>query len=191
MSEVLLLLTDRWADWEASFAVAFINSSHQYVIKTIAADKLPKTSIGGLRVEIDYNINEYQQFDKLAMIIIPGGYSWKESRHEKIAEFVRIISSSNIPIAAICGATIFLGKWGFLDFVKHTGDDLELFKSEQGYNGQDYYVTAQVIKDKGFITANETASVEFAYEIFKELKIDDDSEIKIWYNNFRNGIAQG
>lgn len=190
MKEVLLVLTDRWADWEASFAAAEINSSPEYVVKTIAVDKHPKVSIGGIRAEIDYSIKEYQQFDKLAMIILPGGYSWKEGRHEEIADFVRRVSASNIPVAAICGATIFLGKWGFLNNVKHTGDDPELFQSEQGYNGQDYYVPAQVVVDKGFITANETASVEFAYEIFKLLKLDDAQEIESWYDNFKNGAIR-
>ena len=190
MKEVLLVLTDRWADWEASFAIAVINSVPNYVVKTIAVDKLPKVSIGGIRAEIDYSIEEYQQLDKLAMIIMPGGYSWKEGQHEEIANFVQKVSASHIPVAAICGATIFLGKWGFLDGVKHTGDDLELFQSEEGYNGQDFYVRAQVVVDKNFITANETASVEFAYEIFKILKVDTPSEIDIWYDNFRYGAVR-
>jgi putative intracellular protease/amidase len=190
MKEVLMLLTDRWADWEASFAAAEINSSHEYIIKTIAVDKLPKASIGGIRAEIDYSIEEYQQLDKLAMLILPGGFSWKESRHEEIADFIRRVIASDIPVAAICGATIFLGKWGFLDSVKHTGDALELFQNEQGYNGKAYYVPAQVVVDKGFITANETASVEFAYEIFKLLKLDDAQEIEAWYDYYKNGAVR-
>jgi len=49
--EVLLVLTERWADWEASYAIAGINSTQQYVVKTIAIDKYPKVSIGGLSVK--------------------------------------------------------------------------------------------------------------------------------------------
>jgi putative intracellular protease/amidase len=190
VKEVLLVLTNRWADWEASFAVSVINSVPMYKVKTIAIDNLPKVSIGGIRAEIDYSIKEYQQLDNLAMIILPGGYSWKEDQHEEIANFVQKVSASHIPVAAICGATIFLGKWGFLNSVNHTGDDLDLFQKEKGYNGQDYYVSAQVVVDKGFITANETASVEFAYEIFKILKVDEAQEIEIWYDNFSNGTAR-
>ena len=188
LKEVLLVLTDRWADWEASFAIAEVNSVSQYIVRTIAVDMSSKTSIGGIRVEIDYAAANYQITDNLAMVILPGGFSWKEERHDEIADFIRKAESMNIPIAAICGATIFLGKHGFLDHRKHTGDDLEQFLCEQGYNGSELYVPAQIVTDKGFITANETASVEFAREIFRILRIDSDDEIEKWYDNFKHGV---
>lgn len=188
--EVLLLLTDCWADWEASFAIAEVNSVPEYTVKTIAVDHLPKASIGGMRVEIDYTINDYQCLDNLAMVILCGGYSWKENRYDEIAAFIKNVKDFNVPVAAICGATIFLGKHGFLDNIKHTGDDLEFFLSEQGYNGQACYVSAQVVADNGFITANETAGVDFAYEIFKTLKIDTDEEINLWRDKFKNGAVR-
>lgn len=192
--EVLLLLTDRWADWEASYAIAEINSTEQYVVKTIAIDTQPKASIGGLNVGIDYSIDDYQSFDNLAMIILPGGFSWGEHRYDEIADFVRRAHDSGIPIAAICGATIFLGKHGFLDNIKHTGDELEYFQEElsdeEGYNGKEHFVSAQLMNDNGFITANETAAVDFAYEIFRELKIDTNEELGLWYDKFKNGMIR-
>lgn len=118
-NEILLLLTERWCDWEAAYAIAVANSFSEYTVKTIAAE--------------------------------------------------------GIPIAAICGATTYLCRHGFLNHVKHTGDSLELFRSQDGYTGQELYVSAQVVADGGFITANETAAVEFAYEIFKLLKVDSDA----------------
>lgn len=186
--EVLVLLTDRWADWEAAYAIAPINSDEAYTVKTIAADKGAKVSIGGIRAEIDYTIGSYRHFDNLAMLILPGGYAWREGRHEEIAEFVKKIIALEIPVAAICGATLFLGKHGFLDKVKHTGNDLARFQKEQGYNGQDFYVSAQVAVDKGIITANETAAVEFAHGILGLLNVYDD--VDDWYDYFKNGIAR-
>ena len=32
--DVLLLLTDRWADWEASYAIVEVNSVPRYSVKT-------------------------------------------------------------------------------------------------------------------------------------------------------------
>lgn len=64
------------------------------------------------------------------------------------------------------------------------------YYGKQGYNGQDYYVPAQVVVDKGFITANETASVQFAYEIFKVLKLADAGEIEAWYDYHKNGAIR-
>lgn len=52
------------------------------------------------------------------------------------------------------------------------------------------YVPAQVVADGGFITANETAAVEFAYEIFKLLKVDSDEEMGQWFDNFKYGAVR-
>jgi len=190
--EVLLLLTDHWADWEAGYAVVGINLAEQYVVKTIAVDKQPKVSIGGMRAEIDYSIADYQNFDNLAMVILAGSFSWGEYRYDEIADFIRKIRGFDIPVAAICGATIFLGKHGFLDNVKHTGDEPEYFQEmledEEGYKGQAHFVVAQSVNDGGFITANETAALEFARDIFHTLNTDTDEEIDSWYEKYKRGM---
>ena len=188
--DVLLLLTDRWADWEAAYAIAEVNSVPQYQVKTIAADRRPKVSIGGLRAEIDLTLGEYRDFEKLAMLILPGGFAWQERPHEEIAAFVRRVAGVGIPVAAICGATIFLGRHGFLDGVAHTGDDLELFEAHKGYRGRNFYESAQVATEGGFITANETAAVDFAYEIFKTLAIDTMEELDAWREKFGKGMTR-
>ena len=189
-NEILLLLTDRWCDWEASYAIAVANVFSDYVVKTIALDTSPKVSMGNLCVNIDYSIDNYLNFSNTAIIILPGGLSWEENDYDKIAEFIRRISNASVTVAAICGATTFLCRHGFLNDIKHTGDSLELFQSQRGYCGQALYVPAQVVVDGGFITANETAAVEFAYEIFKILKVDSDVEMAKWYDNFKYGAIR-
>ena len=189
-NEVLIVLTEGWNDWEASYAIAVINSFSDYVVKTIAVDYVPKTSMGGINASIDYNINDYQNLNNLAMVILPGGLSWEENDYSEIAEFIKKIIELKIPVAAICGATTFLCKHGLLDNVKHTGDSLELFQKQKRYRGETFYIPAQVVVDNKIITANETAAAEFAYEIFKILEIDSDEEIEQWYDNFKNGAIR-
>jgi len=167
-----------------------INSFSDYVVKTISVNTIPKVSMGGIKAEVDYCIGSYQNFHNLAMIILPGGFSWEENDYDEIAGFIQSAVKLDIPIAAICGATTFLCKHGFLNQVKHTGDSLELLLSQKNYRGQSLYVPAQVVVDGGFITANETAAVEFAYNIFKILKVDNDEEIERWYDNFKNGAVR-
>ncbi|UQZ89086.1 glutamine amidotransferase [Deltaproteobacteria bacterium Smac51] len=190
MKDVLVLLTNKWADWEAAYAIAEVNSVPEYAVKTIALDSAPKVSIGGVRAAVDYELSQYRDFSRAALLILPGGFSWGESKHEEIAAFIAKAIEAKVPVAAICGSTIFLGRHGFLDKVKHTGDDLDLFLKEPGYGGKDFYVAAQVVTDKGLITANETAAVEFAYEIFKLLKIDEPAELDRWFDNFKRGMAR-
>ena len=188
--EVLLVLTDQWADWEASFAVWLVNSVPEYTVKTIAECKQPKVSAGGLRVEIDYTINEYENFDNLAMVILTGSFSWGKHQYDEIAKFIGQARDASIPIAAICGGSVFLARHGFLDSVKHTGNSLERFKKEPDYSGQDFFITAQVVVDQGIITANETAALEFAREIFRILKVYTDEDMDEWYDEFKHGMVR-
>lgn len=189
-NEILLVLTDQWNDWEASYIIAVANSYSEYVVKTIAIDSEDKASMGGIRARVDYSIHQYQSFEHLALVLLPGGLSWEKNKYNEIAEFIKTAIEKKIPIAAICGATLFLCRHGFLNHVKHTGDSPELFHSQEGYTGSDLYIPAQVVMDHGIITANETAAVEFAYHIFKLLKVDSDEEIEQWYDNFKNGAVR-
>ena len=188
--DVLLLLTNNWADWEAAYTIPLVNSVPMYTVKTVAVDKQAKVSAGGLRVEIDHTLDEYQDLSSAAMLILPGGFDWQNDRHDAIAAFVKKAMDAKVPIAAICGATIFMGKHGLLDHVKHTGDELELFQKEEGYAGQDNYVSAQVVADGGVITANETAALEFARAILGQLDIGADEALDGWYGYFKDGMAQ-
>ena len=76
-NEILLILTDQWNDWEASYAIAVANSFSEYVVKTIATDIHDKISMGGIIAKVDYSIKNYQNFEHLAMIILPGAFHGK------------------------------------------------------------------------------------------------------------------
>ena len=189
---VLLVLTDYWADWEAAYAVAGINDVQGYVVRTVAMDSSPKASIGGVRAAVDYCVGDYDDFSDVGFIILPGWYTWMEGNYDEIASFVKRARSSDVPIAAICGATLFLAKHGFLNEVKHTGDEREYFletlRSEKEYTGEEYFVPAQSVNDGGFITANETAALDFAVEILRTLAISSNEEIMQWRDKHKNGM---
>ena len=187
--EVLLVLTPRWADWEASYAIAEINSTADYTVKTISLDQKPVISIGGVKAVVDYCFSSYQNIEELAMIIMPGGFSWANSEIPELDVLLHQALVSNIPIAAICGATVYLAKRGFLDNIRHTGDTPAAFASLAGYQGFANFQLCQFVNDGGIITANETAALEFAREIFLTLEIDSVEEIERWYNTFKKGLV--
>ena len=87
-----------------------------------------------------------------------------------------------------------MAKHGFLDDVQHTGDALDYFMEqlcgEKNYKGKTNFVSSQVVVDGGFITANETAALEFAREIFRVLEIDVSDEIDAWYDKFKHGMTR-
>lgn len=81
-NEILLLLTDKWCDWEASYAIAVTNAFSDYVVKTIALNKSPKVFMGNLCANVDYCMNEYLDFSNAAIIVLPGGLSWEENDYD-------------------------------------------------------------------------------------------------------------
>lgn len=142
--------------------------------------------MGGIKAPIDYTIESYTGYDQLALVLIPGGLAWETNDFPDIAKFLKGIKERNITLAAICGSAFFLCKHGFLNQIKHTGDSLEFFKSAAGYTGENLYIETQVVVDQGIITAKETGTIEFTYEIFKLLSIDTPEELEIWYNRFKH-----
>lgn len=189
--DVLLVLTEEWADWEAAYAIAEINTLPQYGVKTLAVRGEPVPSLGGVKAVVDCTLADYGDPAGAAMVILPGGMDWQRREHPEILAFVRRAAEAKVPVAAICGATVFLARNGVLDGVRHTGDEIGYFTRHGSYGAAADFVAAQVAEDGGFITANETAALEFARAIFHRLAIDAPEEIEGWYQKFKGGMFQG
>lgn len=192
MRDVLVFLTDGFADWESSYVMAALNQPHTgYQIKTIAIDKDPKQSIGGLRALPDYSLKDFSDFSNVAMLIITGGNDWKNEKNRQAKYLVDAAIDNGIPIAAICDATTFLAKNGFLEKNKHTGYSLAYLKQEApNYRGDENYIEAQSISDGNLITANETGALEFAKQILEKLGVleVDGEQLDEWYRLYKNGF---
>lgn len=187
MKKVLVFLTDGFADWEASYVTAELNkSSTGYQVETVALDKEPKISMGGLKVLPDYSMDDAPE--TFSMLILPGGTTWREEKNQKIEKLVKDCFDQNIPVAAICDATTFLGMHGFLDHSRHTGNSLPYLKEgAPAYRGEEHYIAQPSVRDNGLITANGTAALEFTREILLELNVRDEKDIENWYGFFKKG----
>ncbi|MDF2670488.1 MAG: glutamine amidotransferase [Paenibacillus sp.] len=186
---VLIVLTDGFADWEASYVSAELNrSTTDYQVKTIAIDHEPKVSMGGLRVLPDYVLDEMANISNVAMLIIPGGTGWRDEKNLRISTLVQYFVQQDIPIAAICDATAFLGNHGFLDNNQHTGNTLEYLKqSAPNYKGDHHYVSAQSVSAGSLITANGSGAVEFTRDILEKLGVLKEEQLEEWYHVFKKG----
>lgn len=189
LKEVLLLITDGYADWEASYACAELNKPETaYRVRTMAIDKEPKTSMGGLKVLPDYELSDIPFHSKPAMLIMPGGTRWREPENEPARIVVDYCVQNNIPVAAICGAATFLGMYGFLNKIDHTGNSLAaLREGAPDYAGEAYYSEAQSVSAGNFITANGSGAVEFAKHILEKLRVYEGEELEEWYRIFKKG----
>ncbi|MCA0987356.1 type 1 glutamine amidotransferase family protein [Guptibacillus algicola] len=192
MKTVLVFITDGFADWEASYVTPELNKAGTgYHVKTIAIDNEPKRSMGGLTVLPDYSLQEFPSALDLAMLIIPGGTGWREEKNHQAKKVVDYCLGKNIPVAAICDATTFLGENGFLDEHKHTGNTLAyLQEGAPHYRGEEHYLNEQSVSDGCLITANGSATLEFSRDILRKLNVLEGKELNEWYDIFKNGYIK-
>lgn len=190
MKKVLVFIIDGFADWEASYVTAELNKPGTgFQVQTIAIDKNPKKSMGGLTVLPDYSLLDFPFVLEIAMLIIPGGTGWKEEKNQQAQKLVEFCFTEDIPVAAICDATTFLGNHGFLEQYKHTGNSLAYLKeAAPNYKGDDKYLDQQSVSDGNLITANGTGALEFSRDILCKLAILENKELKEWYDLFKKGF---
>ena len=193
--EIICVLLNDFADWEGAFIAPSLNqgvrpgSPLKYVVKTLSFSKEPVTSIGGFRVLPDYDLNSLPE--NYAGLILIGGMSWFTSEAEQLVPLVQRAIENNKLVAGICNASVFLGKYGFLNQVKHTSNTLEYLKNFAGkdYTGDDLYVEKQAVRDGNLVTANGTGQLEFCREILYALEADTHQNIEETYQFQKNGFC--
>nr|WP_294493579.1 type 1 glutamine amidotransferase family protein [uncultured Mediterraneibacter sp.] len=162
MKEVLVFIFDGFADWEPAYICAELNAPDTgYTVKTIGFDKKAKVSMGGFHVIPDYSINDYPS--DFSLLILTGGTAWIEQKNNGILPVVDYAVNKHIPVGAICNAVNFMAENGYLDTIKHSGNTLEFMKTQAPhYKGDNNFLEAQAVSDSNIITANGSATLEFA-----------------------------
>lgn len=189
MKEVLFVLLDLYADWEAALVAAALNDDdkHLYCVKTVGLTSEPVRSIGGFTALPDYSLGSVPE-DFAALLLI-GSRSWKKESTAPVAALVKKAADKNVPIGGICGGTAFLGMLGLLNDVRHTSNSLEYLKdsAKEAYTGEANYLEQQSVSDKGIITANGSAYAEFAKQVLEMLNAAPKEEIDEWYDYMKLG----
>ena len=91
-------------------------------------------------------------------------------------------------MAAICAATLALGRAGVLDDRRHTSNARSYLPAHaDGYAGAEHYVDVPVIADRHVITASGLAAVDFARAIFAELGVATADQRAMWFELFKHG----
>lgn len=186
MKTAYLLVFNGLSDWEPGLAVAEINKSIEYVVKTVGFNHKTIKTMGGISIVPDYTLQEID-YDDAAILILPGGEMWENDPVDDLVPVVRKFIDKKILVAAICGPTVFLPRHGLLENIKHTSNGRGYLKNLIGeYKGSDMYVNQPSVSDKGIITANGIASVEFSRDVLGELGVYDDKTLGAWYEFFKN-----
>lgn len=194
--EVLFFILDGYADWEGSFLSVCLNtgvipgSEIKYITKVVAPTLDPVSSIGGFRTLPDYSF-QTMPTDYAALILV-GGMSWQSPEAEQIVPIVQKALDQNKIVGAICNASLFMGKHGFLNNVKHTSNTLPVLKQWGGdkYTNEKNYVEKQAVGDKNIVTANGTGYIEFTKELLLLLKADTPERIEEACDYYKNGFIK-
>lgn len=191
--EIIFILLPQYADWESAFIAASLNQlvkdgESKYVVKTASVTNSPIISMGGFRTLPDYDLTEIP--DRYEALVLIGGLSWFTEQAKRLVPIVQKAINNDILVAGICNATVFLGKYGFLNNVKHTSNTIDYLMNSAGknYTNKANYVARQVVCDKGIITANGTAYLEFCRAVLLQLDADTPENIDSAYKFHKAGL---
>jgi putative intracellular protease/amidase len=192
---VYLYVCSDLADWEPALAIAMISGlntdipkKRSYNIVTFGLTKEPVKTVGGITILPDVDIDGID-LSRTAMVILSGSSIYEKEDPVRLVPLVRDCIRNNIPVAAICGATLFLAQHGFLDTVRHTSCGPGWLKRHApDYHGDCHYVHAPSVADHGIITANPLGFVEFARDIIKTLDVFTPEFLEVWSGAVKEGF---
>lgn len=195
-NEILYMLLPDYAEHEIVYLSQAIASDEfalkenpKYVNKVVAPTMDPVKSIGGFRTLPDFSFDTMP--DDYAALVLIGGFGWATPVAEQVVPIVRQALEKGKVVGAICNGASFMAKHGFLNSVKHTGNGLEQLKLWGGdnYTNSDGYIHTQAVSDNNIVTANGSATLEFAKELLLQLENDTPEHIEMFYHFHKQGFC--
>ncbi len=194
MKEIVFVLLDRFADWEAAFLAPALcggvapGRPGSYAVRYLTPDGAPVRSLGGLRVTPDYDASALPE--ACAALILVGGLGWQSPEAATVAPLVDEARRRGLPLGAICNACAFLAAHGHLNDVRHTGNTCAMLREWGGdrYTGEALFEERQAVSDGGIITANGSACLEFTRACLLALDADTPEAIEASYRFNKEGF---
>ncbi len=183
------LVFDGLADWETPYALRAITMSERFEVVTVGFSDQPITTIGGLKLLPEITINEVSPANA-GIFTLPGGDMWEQHSHEKLIDLLHRFHGENVPIAAICGATLEVARAGLTHDVRHTSNSKEYLKAMiPDYRDDEFYVDELAVTGGHLITASGLGSIEFGREVIKLLGLFSEAETQEWFEMFKHGVV--
>ena len=196
-NEILYILLPDFAEHEMVYLAQAIASDEyalkekpKYVNKIVAPTMEPVKSIGGFRMLPDYSFDTTPE-DYAASVLI-GGFGWVAPIAEKVVSLVKDAIEKGKIVGAVCNAASFMAKHGFLNNIKHTGNGLDQLKlwGGENYTNPEGYQHTQAVADANIVTANGSATLEFAKELLLLLENDTPERIEMYYRFNKQGFCE-
>lgn len=178
MGRIAVVMVDGVADWEIGLVLPAAREWFGDEIAIASIDGRPVTSIGGLRIHPAHALADFAPLDA-DLWILPGSERWQEGEIPALSAALRERAEHGKAIAAICGATLALGRAGLLDARPHTSNSLEFLQHHlPGYAGAAYYrAQPTAVGENGLITAAGSSPMSFALACLRQLHPDREDAI--------------
>lgn len=195
-NEILYILLPDYAAHEAVYLSQAIASDEyalkehpRFVNKVVAPTLEPVKSIGGFRTLPDYSFDTMP--DDYAALVLIGGFGWTMPVAERVIPIVKQAVENGKIVGAICNGASFMAKCGLLNNVRHTGNGPEQLRlwGGENYTNPEGYVHAQAVSDRNIVTANGSATLEFARELLLLLENDTPERIEMYYQFNKQGLC--
>ena len=193
MRTIALYTTETMADWEYAYLTTQIAGAEhlkpgRFRLLLVGDGLEPVRTLGNLPLapEADLDVlDALADEDLLAALVIPGGDHYAAG-HERLIKAVGHLVDKEIPVVAICGATLLLARAGFLDERRHTSNAASYLEAS-GYRGGAHYVEAPVVTNRGVTTASGIHAIPFTAEIMRITEIAADAVASSGEQVFLNG----
>jgi putative intracellular protease/amidase len=186
---VYFFVFDGYADWEAALALCEIRRPGDFRVRTVALDRRPVQSMGGLTVLPDLALDEIDP-DRALLMILPGGTAWERGEIEPVSATLRRLHTEGSTIGALCSGVLALAHAGLVDTRRHTGNyagHIETYVPDY-FGGAHYDADALALTDDGVITAGGVSGIEFAREVIRALDLYDEHDTEAWYRLFKHAV---
>jgi len=196
-NEILYILLPDFAEHEMVYLAQAISSDEcalkenpKYTNRIVAPTMEPVKSIGGFSMMPDYSLDTMPE-DYAALVLI-GGFGWMTPVADKVAPIVSKAIADDKTVGAICNAASFMAKHGFLNNINHTGNGLDQLKlwGGENYTNPDGYQHRQAVSHSNIVTANGSATLEFAKELLLLLENDTPERIEMYYQFNKRGFCE-
>lgn len=186
--KIVFVVLDQFAEWEYAYLASALSMIGEgaYVNTVASVSTDPIHSVGGMTVVPDTDLSAVADADALVLV---GGMAWKTAASEKAAPVVAEFWKTGKPLGAICDGVSVLATDGILNDRRHTGNSVQELSSwaEDAYTGQKLFEEQPAVTDGNLVTANGTATLEFARDMMLLLGLNK-VDVQEWYVFHKKGL---
>lgn len=196
MKNIVFVILDEFADWEAAFLSSALNDKNitkNYTTNFASIDKNLKKSMGNLKVLPDLTLKEIDENDVDGLVLI-GGRTWRsqiEETNTKIVELVKKFKNNpNKVVGAICDAAYFLATNGLLNDRKHTVNSFDEIKDNLNYTNSKNFVEIESVIDGNLVTAKGDSPIHFAKNVMMALGDIPEKNVNLFFDIYTIGFVK-